>query len=247
MAVQSIYSIAELPDPATQPGNVVIIADANDAEYLDAGPVPVGGGTKRVRVKSDGVVWRLYGMVRQTIDTSGGTDPIVGLNLLLNSDDFLGGAWTVLNSAVPANAGLANQALMELASVTTHHIGQEIPLIGPATLRLSIDAHNALTRGWIKLAIFDQTLASFATKYFNIATGATGTTTIVGAPFSNLVPITSSPLGGGYTVGFDIDVNATVTSVFFVVYIATADGVDSYLGVITNGMQLTDAQLNRVT
>lgn len=246
MPIQSIYSVATLPNAVGQPGNVVIIADATDAEYLDAGTIPVGGGTKRMRVKSNGVVWLTYGMVRQSVGEGGGTDPITELNLVSGANDFGNGAWTFDQGSFYDNPGAANQSIKELAITAVHNLGQQVAFIGPGRVRLQLDVRNTLSRNWVKPLLFDNLLTSFTGVFFNIATGAIGSTQTGGTKLSGLSILPPAPIASGYTVGFELDVDATVLHLYYFIYIANGDLVDVYAGNIANGIEANNARLYRI-
>lgn len=253
MVATQYYSVATLPDPTTQPGNVQVIIDAQESEYLLSGTVPIGGGTFPMRVKSYGGEWLTYGRVRVDLTTrdssggGGGSGGGVGVNLLAGANDFSNAAWSTVVNVTKFDSGLVTQAIKETAINGEHYLAQEAAFVGPGTVRVTVNAKANLSRDFLRLYLLDQSFTDIIGKYINITTGTNGSTVLSGAKLSNIVPLTPAAISGGYTVGFEADADATVTSLFVLLGIATADGVDIFLGDITKGMTLSNAQLVRLS
>lgn len=245
------YSVATLPSAASQPNNVQVIVDAQDSEYLLSGTVPIGGGTKAMRVKSLGGQWITYGRVRNTINsrnTGGGSGGGSGggVNLLAGATDFSNAAWNLLVNATTFGTGLSTQAIKETVANGQHYIAQRAAFVGPGTVQVTIDAKANLTRSWMILYLLDQTFANLIGKFINVTAGTNGSLVSSGAAFSGLVPLTPAAITGGYTVGFQAVVAPTVTQIWALFGLATADGTDVYAGNVNNGMSFTNARLQRI-
>jgi hypothetical protein len=157
-------------------------------------------------------------------------------NLLLQSNTFANASWTKNNVTATDNAingpdFLGNMAkLTETAVNSTHEVVQNITVTsGAQEIFLGCVVINLL-RSWARLRLIENTSATVASAYFNLVTGATGTTA-TGANWSNL-RTGSVNLGGGYFYCWIIarKTNAA-TSVASCIGAATADNVGSYLGV----------------
>jgi hypothetical protein len=159
-----------------------------------------------------------------------------GINLLTFSDQFDNAAWTLNNMTAVANAHTAPdgtvtaESLRETATTSTHFATQAATVSAAATDVCAAVAVNPGTRTWTNIILVENTGGTALQAYFNLSTGAVGTT-VVGANWSNLRTF-SVNLGNGwfYFCLIGRKTNAA-TSVSLRVAAASANGTDSYLGV----------------
>jgi hypothetical protein len=157
-------------------------------------------------------------------------------NQFLQSNTFGNAAWTKNNVTATDNAVngpdyLGNMArLTETAVNSTHEIGQVLTFSSSAQDIFVGCVLTGLTRTWGRLRLIENTSSTVASAYFNLSTGAVGTTA-TGANWSD-VRTGSVSLGGGYYYCYLIakKTNAA-TSVSAFIGAATADNTGAYLGV----------------
>jgi hypothetical protein len=159
-----------------------------------------------------------------------------GTNLLLQSDEF-DTTWAAVRSSVDDQAaGTADpigtnvaDSLIEDSSNNTHYVQQSITAssaVAPYSFGVALKAG---TRGWAQLLLQENTSGTVTSAYFNLATGAVGTTA-TGANWGSLRTF-SVNLGNGWFACYIVaqKTNAA-TSLTAQVILATADGSNSYLG-----------------
>jgi hypothetical protein len=159
-----------------------------------------------------------------------------GTNLLLQSDEF-DTTWATVRSSVddqaagtvdPIGTSTAD-SLIEDSSNNTHYVQQSITASSAAAPYSYGVALKAGTRGWAQLLLQENTSGTVTSAYFNLTTGAVGTTA-TGANWGSLRTF-SVNLGNGWFACYIVaqKTNAA-TSLTAQVILATADGSNSYLG-----------------
>jgi len=159
-----------------------------------------------------------------------------GTNSLLRSDEFDNASWSKTRSTVTANAvadplggSTADQITEDNTASNTHAIGQTITVASSAADFCFSVALRAGARTWARLQIFENTGSTTISAYFNLSTGAVGTT-LAGANWSGL-RTSSVDLGNGWFICSLIGrkTNAA-TSLTPTLSLATADNTGSYSG-----------------
>lgn len=175
-----------------------------------------------------------------------------GPNLLLRSDTPGGTSWQLTNVTAGANGtpgpdGLSDAYyIAETTANAAHYATQAITVpagVADYTFSIYVQKPSAVPapRDWCFLQLQESTgggntgLACF----FNIATGAVGTSTTLGAGWSNL-RTTSEDCGNGW-FRFSITGRKTSAATGLIAYIgsATADGTSGYAGTASNIALLT--------
>lgn len=160
-----------------------------------------------------------------------------GANLLLHSEGINQAAWTKTRSSTNADSETApdgtvtaDRIIEDATASNTHLVSQTPAAVSSSAMDYSFSvALKAGTRTWSRILIQENTGSTALSAYFNLSTGAVGTTT-TGANWSNL-RTSSIALGNGWfqcaIVGRKTNAATSLTAFIFV---ATADNTASYTG-----------------
>lgn len=164
-----------------------------------------------------------------------------GSNDLLRSDEFDNAAWTKNNVTVSANTGstaapdgtATADNIVETTATSSHSSTQAITIAAEAHDRCWTIALKTNGRSFCWLQLGTATGTTFA--FFNLTTGATGTTS-TGTGWSNL-RTGSRNMGNGWWQ-FSIIARKTSADTALTVYAGSAvvDGTSSYTGSVSFGM-----------
>jgi hypothetical protein len=166
-----------------------------------------------------------------------------GPNSLLRSDEFDNASWTKTGVTVTPNDGGTADPLgtntedniVETTANSAHRVSQAVTIAAAATDFSFAVALKANGRTWCVLNMSEATGSTSVSQYFNLSTGATGTTA-TGVNWANLRAFAVS-LGNGWWY-FSIVARKTnaATSITVTIDSATADGTNSYTGSTSFGM-----------
>lgn len=162
-------------------------------------------------------------------------------NLITAPTDFSNAAYSRTNATI-ANAGTTTQQIIETIATGNHNIAQTKTKAASAlTYRMVLDVKSGLNRDWIDLAVFNSGFSSGITAYYNVTTGAVGSLAAFPGGVNSLSSLFQYifPLSGNantYAAILDF-LTDTDTGLNLIPAVASADGTNSYLGIITNGMQ----------
>lgn len=165
-------------------------------------------------------------------------------NMLLRSQEFDNvGGWGVAGATVSADAVVAPDGtltadkLQEDNSNGTHITQQFVTFVAGVTYTFSVYA-KAAERGWVVLILPSSAFGSSMVAYFNLSSGAVGTTANG--------PITYSASAGNGWWRFAITKTATASAGGNCpIEVASADNVNSYVGTTGSGIYLWGAQLEQ--
>lgn len=167
-------------------------------------------------------------------------------NLFTKTEAFDNAAWTKASSTISADATAAPNGtttadkLQEDNTTNFHTVVQSVTKTAASfTYTLSIYVKQA-ERTWIGVQ-----LASGGNGYrqwFNVGTGAKGSSAAVGAGWSNPSASISSAPNGFYRCVFTITTDST-TTIALTLFTATGDTSTSILGTTGSGVYLWGAQL----
>ena len=184
-------------------------------------------------VSGNTTAW-LWGAQLELGSTATTYNPTTVKNLLGFSEAFDNAAWgktaaTVITGAQanPVNGLFNAQKLMEDTSTGIHIVQQSAGIVGnPQALSFYVKAAG---RSWIRVQ-----MGSIASAYFNVSTGVTGTISNCTASITDV--------GSGW---YRCTVLATRTANGNnIVYLASANGTDSYTGDGNSGVYIYGAQLS---
>lgn len=163
--------------------------------------------------------------------------PIVdnGINGLLQSDAFDNAAWTKTNVTIglgptDPTGGSTADGVVETNVTAVHTVSQAWAISSSAQNVFFGVAIRAANRSFAALSLTEATGSTSVDHYFNVSTGAVGSTGSTGANWAEK-RTGVLPLGNGWYYCYIIarKTNAA-TSVTATVFVATADGTSSYLG-----------------
>lgn len=170
---------------------------------------------------------------------------LITTNIALYSEQFDNAYWTKTNVTVTANNTTAPDGtatmdrIVETAVNALHEVTRSFTLTDSATYKWTVFGKQN-QRTWIQL-FFTKKDGTTGSAYFNLATGAVGTTSGV------TTSIVASD-NGSYRCSVSTSVLTGATTPVCGYRLATGDGVNSYLGDIANGvyawgahLELTDA------
>lgn len=165
-----------------------------------------------------------------------------GLNLLTRSDELDNAAWSLLsggtiddNAAAAPDGTTTADGFVENGVTVEHYIGQAATVSASTGDYAWSIALKGSGRTWVSLQLLEVGSASLAKAYFNMSTGAKGTTGISGAGLTNLRSFIE-PLGGGiYKCTIVVRKANSATSLRALVVSNAADGgADSIAGISAN-------------
>jgi hypothetical protein len=168
-----------------------------------------------------------------------------GVNLLLHSDTPGGTSWSLfqasaaLTSSAAPDGTLSAYSLSETTVNSQHFVYQTVTISASAQdVSFSIFA-QAGNRTWCLLEMVELSGSTGAIMYFNLATGAAGSTPSTGANWSNLRSSVTN-YGNGWR-RFTITARKTnaATVIQCMIAAATGDNVSSYVGVTSPAALLT--------
>lgn len=174
-----------------------------------------------------------------------------GTNMLLRSDEFDNATWQKNKSSASANSIAApfdggtvtGDTLVEDNTSGAHYFFQTVTVPSSTTLSYAFSVCVfAGSRNFVALEM-GVTTGNTVNQYFNLATGAVGTTGSSGSSWSNRRAFIRDMGGGWYMctlVAAKVDAG---TSVNCVIYAASADGTASYLGTSSSAIYLWRATL----
>jgi len=133
-------------------------------------------------------------------------------NLLLQSQTLDNAGWVKTDTTITANAVAAPDGTTTADLVTEGSAGTALLFSPTATISPSVQNVESiyLKRGntdWIRLRFFSNDGANGVNAWFNLATGAAGTTTTTGSPTN--VALVASDVGGGW---FRVSISATLAT-----------------------------------
>jgi hypothetical protein len=159
-----------------------------------------------------------------------------GTNLLLRSDELDNtGSWTRNASTVGANGVVApdgnatGDQITEDTTTNFHSVAQSVTVASTAADFSFSVAFRASGRGisWVQMSDGATTSAQ---AWFNLSTGALGTTGVSGAGFTNARATITSLGDSWYLCTLSARKTGTFTTMFVTMGPSTADGITSYLG-----------------
>ena len=160
-----------------------------------------------------------------------------GPNLFTYSEQIDHANWTKGQCTISANSGTAPDgtstadSMQETAVTNTHEVSEAQTVSSAAADYCLCAAIASGTRGFVQLVLTESTGGTSAFGYFNLTTGAVGTTGTGGANWSNVRTfIVDKGNTWRYVCVIARKVNAA-TTVTPRILAATADGTNSYLGV----------------
>jgi hypothetical protein len=163
-----------------------------------------------------------------------------GANALTNSDDF--SAWTQAQITTTVNATTAPDGtstadrLVETATTNVHNASRSAIAISASAVDLMFTVAVKIgQRSHVVIGMTEATGSTRAEAYFNLTTGAVGTTS-TGANWSNLRTFSLDMGNGWFQVGVIARKTNGATTASCDVGLASADGTKSFLGSTSNGM-----------
>lgn len=203
----------------------------------DDGPLYSGYASRSLQIRSVKVT---------EVSLTGPTPPPApAVNLLTAPTNFGNAAWGKSNLTI-ANANTVDQAVMEVGgSSLFHSLFQSVARSAAlATYRLQFDAKATLGRDWVSVTVQNATDSDAVVAFFNITTGAIGTTGNWGGVLAlNGTPVITDMGNGIKRVTMDWDHDAIGPSMTPIIRPASADGVEQYVGDVTKGMIITNCVL----
>jgi hypothetical protein len=212
---------------------------------------PFSRNGTRTRVNGSGLI-ETIAIHKPALDyTSDSTCPALSLeptrtNSLLQSGAFETASWTLTNVTVTANniAGPDNlstaDAVFETTATGTHGVSQSVSKSG-ASLTFSYSVFiKPNGRDWAQITISSG--GNGVIKYFNVTTGALGSSVIAGTGFALVDSKIRLAANGFYRCELIVSTDAA-TSLTVTTRTATADGTASFAGDVTKGVFLYGAQL----
>lgn len=164
-----------------------------------------------------------------------------GANILLQSDAF-NTTWAATRGSVSVNSVAApdgnttGDTLVEDSSTNTHYVEQAVT-ISSASLDYALTvAIRAGGRTWAAMQMIEGG-GSNVTAYYNLSTGAVGTTA-TGVNWSNLRTFTVDLGGGWYACTLIAKKLLSASSITNRIYTASADNTASYAGNGASGIHL---------
>lgn len=170
-------------------------------------------------------------------------------NICLRSEELENATWTKTRSSISANADTApdgtasaDRVVEDNSVTTTHQIQQaSLTITADANVAYSLFA-KAGTRNWLAIRLQDSTSADVFQKYFNIATGALGSTFVQGT--GAFISASAEAIGNGwYRIKVVGNIGNGRTNVTAVMFMATADNVAVYTGDGVSYLSLWGAQI----
>jgi hypothetical protein len=166
-----------------------------------------------------------------TMEYKDGSVRFAPANLVLRSEEFENASWLKVNMGITANQILAPDGTLTADLITTtstgvqHYIYQSVSKSGaPTTYTMSVYL-KAGTATWAKVTVGANSLTAGWFVYANLSSGTLGSNGAIGTGFTYLGSTITALADGWYRVSLTVTTEST-TSVFFVVYTATADGAD---------------------
>lgn len=159
-----------------------------------------------------------------------------GPNLLLRSDEFDNAAWTKTNLTITANSVASPDGtttadlLVENVSAGVHAVSQAVTISTAAAEYAFCVAVKANVRNFCALEMQENAGSTTVTQYFNLSTGAVGSTGATGANWSDRRASIAALGNGWYMCCLVARKTSAATQVAPVLYAATADGTSSYTG-----------------
>ncbi len=162
-------------------------------------------------------------------------------NLCLRSEAFENATWVKNQTTVNANTQVAPdnlttaETVVETATTNVHNVSQAFSALTASTIyNFSVFLKRG-TRQWAAITVLRKDNTS-VTQYFDILNGVLGSGGLLNATIS-------AWNNGWYRCSVSVNVLTGATNVQFRVGLASADGVTSYLGAITENMHVWGAQL----
>jgi len=171
-----------------------------------------------------------------------------GSNLLVRSDEFDNASWLKTRATVTSNFATApdgsasGDSLIETATAGTHYAYQVVSCDSAAADFTITCALRANTRTWAYLELDENTGSSAAQLFFNLSTGALGSSS-VGANWSGVRGSIASLGNSWYLCSITARKTNAATSLNALVGLASANGTSSYSGDGTSGIFVWRATL----
>lgn len=160
-----------------------------------------------------------------------------GPNLLLRSDEIDNATWTKVRATVTANNAIApdgsnngEDVVEDATASNNHHVSQTVTVssgVGDYSFAVALKQG---TRTWAAISIREDTGATEAAAYFNLAAGTIGASTVVGANWANLRSFITNIGSGWYRCTVVARKTGVATSLTGRIYLATGDGGVTYSG-----------------
>ena len=172
-----------------------------------------------------------------TLTNSAGLVANAPMNLLTFSEQFDNAAWTKASTSISANSTTAPDgtttadSLIEDNTLNSHRVQQSIST-ATGVVHTAVVYAKKNTRSWLALYASGANVG----RYFDVNNGTTGST-LVGAPTTSTI----TSVGSGW-YRCEITFTATATTVLQI-YLATADGTNTYTGDGTSSLFIWGAQL----
>ena len=127
-------------------------------------------------------------------------------NLLTKTEDFSNAVWTAVGTSVATTSPIAapNGGSAYLATQTTGYINSAAITVSTSVSYAATQYFYAGTATWIQFGIVDSVLTNGGVAWYNIATGATGTSAAIGlgsAPTAYLITPVSG-FAGWYVISY---------------------------------------------
>ena len=172
-------------------------------------------------------------------------------NLLLRSEEFDNGSWTKTRTTVSANSTTApddevtaDSIIEDSSASATHFVEQNVTITAGAFIAFTYYLKLS-TRTFAKLICEDSGAANGFEAYFNLTTGAVGTSGVVGAGTTFTAARITPAANGFFRCEIVGKLAAGITSCDCRLHLADADNSDSYNGdgaklIFAFGAQLED-------
>ena len=169
-------------------------------------------------------------------------------NLLVRSQEFDNASWTKTRATATADAIAAPDGTLtavafieDTTAAASHEISQSVGKAASAIAYTASVYVRPAGRDWLCFTLFDNS-ATGIRAWFNVTTGALGTTAAIGAGFTS-VSHSIEALAGGWYRCILTATSSTVAAIRPIFYTSTADGSFSHTGDGTSGLYIWGAQL----
>jgi hypothetical protein len=173
-------------------------------------------------------------------------------NYLLRADEFDNASWTKTRSTITANIDLgpdgnATDRIIEDSTATSTHFVEQTFTVSSAAADFGFAvAMKTLSRSWAALQLVEDTGSTVLTSYFNLTTGAVGTT-VTGANWANLRATTKDMGDGWFYCSLIGRKTNAATAMRARIFIGSADATSTYTGDGSSGIRVYGATVGAVS
>ena len=157
-------------------------------------------------------------------------------NLLLRSEELDNASWTKVRSSIGTNTDVApdnlttgDRLIEDSTASSTHFVRQDITITADANIAFSKFVKGG-TRSKVALLMTDTAGADTVTTWFNLTTGALGTTGTVAGTGAHVRSLIESLGNDWYHCTVVGSIGGGVTTARLITYVTTTDGQTSYSG-----------------